>query len=90
MVGGDSMRNPLRKRYSRDLKRNLGRYLSIFIMLMVTIALMSGFLSVSDGVQVAFKENRRECKLEDGLFSSYTKISTETIHNVEKLRVSVY
>lgn len=90
MVGGDSMRNPLRKRYSRDLKRNLGRYLSIFLMLMVTIALMSGFLSVSDGVQVAFKENRRECKLEDGLFSSYTKISTETIHNVEKLGLSVY
>lgn len=84
------MRNPLRKRYSRDLKRNLGRYLSIFLMLMVTIALMSGFLSVSDGVQAAFRENRKVCKLEDGLFSSYNKISTDTIHNVEKLGVSVY
>ncbi|MDD3141527.1 MAG: ABC transporter permease, partial [Lachnospiraceae bacterium] len=83
------MRNPLRKRYSRDLKRNLGRYVSIFLMLMVTIALMSGFLSVSDGVQVAFRENRKECKLEDGLFSSYNKINADTIHNVEKLGVSV-
>ena len=84
------MRNPLRKRYSRDLKRNLGRYISIFLMLMVTIALMSGFLSVADGVQVAFRENRKVCKLEDGLFSSYNKISADTIHNVEKLGVSVY
>lgn len=90
MVGGDNMRNPLKKRYSRDLKRNLGRYLSIFLMLMVTTALMSGFLSVSDGVQVAFQENRKECKLEDGLFSSYNIISADTIHNAEKLGVSVY
>ncbi len=65
------MRNPLKKRYARDLKRNIGRYLSIFLMLMVTTALMSGFLTVSDGVLVAFNENRKECKLEDGLFSSY-------------------
>lgn len=84
------MRNPLRKRYFRDLKRNFGRYLSIFLMLLVTIALMSGFLSVSDGVQVAFRENREVCKLEDGLFSSYNEISADTIHNVEKLGVSVY
>lgn len=90
MVGGDSMRNPLRKRYSRDLKRNLGKYLSIFLMLMVTIALMSGFLSVSDGVQTAFRENRKECKLEDGLFSSYNEISADTLHSVEKLGVSIY
>jgi putative ABC transport system permease protein len=90
MVGGDCMRNPLRKRYSRDLKRNFGRYLSIFLMLMVTIALMSGFLSVSDGMQVAFQENRKVCKLEDGLFSSYNEISADTIHNVEKLGVSIY
>lgn len=90
MVGGDSMRNPLRKRYSRDLKKNLGRYLSIFLMLMATIALMSGFLSVSDGVQEAFRENREVCKLEDGLFSSYEEISADIILNIEKLGVSVY
>lgn len=84
------MRNPLRKRYSRDLKRNSGRYLSIFLMLMVTIAFMSGFLSVTDGVQVAFRENRKVCKLDDGLLSSYNKISAETIGNLEILGVSVY
>ena len=84
------MRNPLRKRYPRELKKNMGRYSAIFLMLMVTIALMSGFLSVSDGVQVAFRDNRIECKMEDGLFSSYDKISTDTIQKVEKLGVSVY
>lgn len=84
------MRNPLRKRYTRDLKSNLGRYLSICLMLMVTIALMSGFLSVSDGVQEAFQQNRKVSKLEDGSFSSYNQISAETIHDLEKLGVSVY
>ena len=84
------MRNPLRKRNFRDLKRNFGRYLSIFLMLMVTIALMSGFLSVADGVQAAFRENRKICKLEDGLFSSYNELSADTIHDVEKVGVAIY
>lgn len=84
------MKNPLRKRYPRELKRNLGRYVSIFLMLMMTIALMSGFLSVSDGVQEAFYENRKECRLEDGAFSSYGKLSEETILKVEQLGASVY
>lgn len=57
---------------------------------MVTIALMSGFLSVSDGVQLAFRENRKLCKLEDGLFTSSNEISADIIHNVEKLGVSIY
>lgn len=90
MVGGDMMKNPLRKRYLRDLKRNLGRYLSIFLMLTATIALMSGFFSVADGSQVALRENRKECKLEDGLFSVHSEIIVDAIESVEKLGVSVY
>jgi putative ABC transport system permease protein len=84
------MRNPLRKRYLRDLKSNMGRYLSIFLMLMVTIALMSGFLSVSYGVQKAFRDNRKNSRLEDGSFTSYNEISADTISKIEQLRVSVY
>jgi putative ABC transport system permease protein len=84
------MRNPLRKRYLRELKRNLGRYISIFLMLMATITLMSGFLSVTDGAEEALQENRIESKQEDGLFSSYSEINEGIITNIEKLGVSVY
>ena len=90
MAGGGDMKNPLRKRYARDLKKNMGRYLAIFIMLMVTIGFMSGFLAVSDGVQIAFQENREECKLEDGLFSSYQRISPEILKDIETLGIQVY
>lgn len=50
------MKNPLRKRLIRDLKSNSGRYTAISLMLTVTIAIISGFLAVSDGVLEAFKE----------------------------------
>lgn len=90
MVGGEHMKNPLRKRYVRDLKKNFGRYFAIFIMLMVTIGLMSSFLAVSDGAQIALQQNREECKLEDGLFSSYQKISPEILEEIETLGVQVY
>ena len=84
------MKNPLRKRYIRDLKANKGRYLAIFLMLTVTIALMSGFLAVSAGVQKSFQENRIESKLEDGSFSSKDEITPEAITESEKLGVSIY
>lgn len=90
MVGGESMHSPLSKRYLRDLKSNFGRCFSVFIMLTVTIAIMSGFLSVSSGMLKAFKEDRIVSKLEDGLFSSFNKLSEDTILEVEDLGVSVY
>ena len=82
MVGGESMHSPLSKRYLRDLKSNFGRCFSVFIMLTVTIAIMSGFLSVSSGMLKAFKEDRIVSKLEDGLFSSFNKLSEDTILEV--------
>lgn len=90
MVGGGRMRNPLRKRYPRDLRRNFGRYFSIFVMLTVTISIMSSFFAVSSGAQKSLEENRIICKVEDGLFSSYNEISSDTILDIEELGVSVY
>lgn len=89
-MGGEIMRNPLIKRYPRDLKSNFGRYLAVFLMLMVTIAIMSGFLCVSDGIQIALKDSWKESKVEDGMFSSYSIIDTKTLRSVEELGVSVY
>ncbi len=90
MVGGAMMSNPLRKRYPRDLKNNFGRYIAVFLMLMATIALMSGFLSVSDGVQEAFIKNREDCKLEDGLFTSMQEIPQEIIRKIELTGTQVF
>jgi putative ABC transport system permease protein len=84
------MKNPLRKRFKRDLISNSGRYFAIFVMMTVTIAIMSGFLAVSDGAQKVLNENRINCKLEDGSFTAATKISAAAQAETEKLGVSVY
>ena len=89
MRGVTVMKNPLRKRLVRDLKSNRGRYIAISVMLTVTIALISGFLIVSDGIQEAIKENGIECKIEDGLFTSDKEISDNSVTKVEKLGASV-
>ena len=59
------MKNPLRKRFKRDLISNRGRYLAIFAMLTVTIAIMSGFLAVADGAQTVLDQNRADAKIEE-------------------------
>ena len=43
------MASPLRKRFPRELKDNLGKYLGIFLLMSVTIALTSGFLRLFGG-----------------------------------------
>ena len=42
------MKNPLRKRLPRELKGELGKYLVVFILMVLTIGMVSGFL-VADG-----------------------------------------
>lgn len=51
MVRGKKMKNPLRKRLPRELKTEFGKYLVIFLLLVATIGLVSGFL-VADGSMI--------------------------------------
>ena len=49
MVGVFTMGTLLR-RFPRDLRNNLGKYLGIFLLLVVSIALVSGFLSAASSI----------------------------------------
>ncbi|WP_234121309.1 ABC transporter permease [Clostridium hydrogenum] len=84
------MRNPLNKRLIRDLKHNSGRYIAVAVIMIASIALLSGFLATADGIKEAFQSNRLDCKVEDGLFSSYFKVPKEVITKTEKLGVNIY
>ncbi|MBE6050203.1 MAG: ABC transporter permease [Clostridium sp.] len=84
------MKNPLNKRLLRDLKHNKGRYIAISIMLIVIISSLSGFLATADSVMKSFKNNRVECKVEDGLFKTNSKITQEIKEGLLSLGVQVY
>lgn len=71
------MRNPLIKRYPHEFKKNAGRYLCIFLLLVITIIIGSGFLSVMESVKYSLDENQRKNKVEDAYFETAFPIENQ-------------
>ena len=63
------MRNPMNRRLPRELKADFGKYLVIFLFLVMVVSVVSGFLIANAGIADAYKRNIRENKLEDGHIS---------------------
>lgn len=65
------MRNPLLHRLPRELKRDFGRYLVLFLFLVGTIALVSGWRVAGDSMSAAYEESFDTYHIEDGNFALY-------------------
>ena len=77
------MRNPLRKRLLRELRGEAGKYLVIFLLLTLTIGLISGF-DVADGSMIAsYQDSFRRYNIEDGHFRV-----TKALNRAQKKRIS--
>ncbi len=74
----------LDKRTIRNLKKNVGQYLSIFILLTATIAFGSAFLSVSSSIESTLKDNQKESNLESGNFTLNEKYYFSNDYNIEE------
>ncbi len=74
----------LDKRTIRNLKKNIGQYLSIFILLTVTIAFGSAFLSVTDSIETTLKDNQKTSNLEDGNFTLNEKYQFSNEFQIEE------
>ena len=62
------MKNPLRKRLPRELKTEFGKYLVIFLLLVATIGLVSGFLVADGSMIIAYNEGFEKYSVENGNF----------------------
>ena len=62
--------SPLTKRFPRELKNNLGKYLGIFLLMSVTIALTSGFLLAAHSISVIIDDIPGTYHVEDGRFTT--------------------
>ena len=60
------MKNPLHKRYIRELKDDLGKYLVIFILLVVSIGFVSGFEVADGSLLKAYHASFEKYNVEDG------------------------
>ena len=61
-------RNVLKKRFFRELKREFGKYLVIFLFLVGSIGFVSGFLVASNSMLAAYDESFTKYRVEDGNF----------------------
>ena len=64
------MASPLIKRFPRELRNNLGKYLGIFLLMSVSIALTSGFLLTANSISVIIEEMPAKYNIEDGRFTT--------------------
>ena len=77
MVRGKKMKNPLRKRLPRELKTEFGKYLVIFLLLVATIGLVSGFLVADGSMIIAYNEGFEKYNVEKIGFPERWMLKTE-------------
>ena len=73
------MASPLRKRFPRELKNNLGKYLGIFLLMSVTIALTSGFLLAAHSIGVIIDDMPEQYSIEDARFTTAFEATDEQL-----------
>ena len=82
--------NPLLKRVPRELRKDLGKYIALFLFMSMMIGLVSGFL-VADGSMIrAYKDSFTKFNIEDGHFNCDLKLTKTAIRNIEDEDVRLY
>ncbi|WP_044914477.1 ABC transporter permease [Butyrivibrio sp. WCE2006] len=84
------MKNPLNKRLYRELTGDIGKYIVIFILLVLSIGFVSGFIVADESMIKAYNESFDKYSVENGHFMTEEKLSESDIIHITKKKVSVY
>ncbi len=84
------MKNPLNKRLPRELKQDIGKFISLFLFLTLTIGFTSGFLVAGGSMKTAYEDSFEKYNIEDGHFTLSSKADDNLIESLEKEDISVY
>lgn len=84
------MKNPLWKRLPRELKSDLGKYIALFLFLIITIGFVSGFLVADISMKTAYDNSFEDYSIENGHFTLNDKAEANVIEAIEKEDVKVY
>lgn len=80
----NKMKNPLNKRFPRDLKSDFGKYIAIFLFLTFFIGGVSGFLVADNSVIATYNEGIEKYNVEDGHLSFNIKPSDKLLNEIEE------
>lgn len=84
------MKNPLKKRLLRELKGDFGKYLVIFILLVLSIGFVSGFLVAGESMIKAYNDSFDKYNIEDGNFRTEERLTDPLKEWIEKKEVTIY
>ena len=84
------MKSPLRKRLSRELKSEIGKYLVVFILMVASIGFVSGFLVADNSMLIAYNEGFEKYNIEDGNFRTAEQVHKTQREEIEALGVKLY
>ncbi len=84
------MKNPLRKRYLRELKRDIGKYMVIFLFMSLTIGFISGFLVADDSMKTAYDNSFEKYNIEDGNFELMYEKTDGMFDEIEDKYADIY
>lgn len=84
------MKNPLRKRLPRELRSEAGKYFVIFLLMLLSIGFVSGFLVADSSMIIAYQESFTKYNVEDGDFRLSSKINRAQKKAVEAAGVTLY
>ncbi len=84
------MRNPLIKRLPRELKNEFARYLVIFLFIVGTIGLVSGWNVAGNSMSAAYDESFEKYSIEDGNFELYAPAQDALIADLESDDLQIY
>ena len=84
------VKNPLGKRVFRELRSEAGKYIVIFLLLAMTIALVSGFLVADGSMLIAYNESFEKYNVEYGNFRVEKKLNKAQKKYISKVGISLY
>ncbi len=84
------MKNPLNKRLHRELKSEFGKYLVIFILLLICIGFVSGFLVADGSMITAYNNSFEKYNIENGHFRTTDKMNSAQIKSAEENGITLY
>lgn len=84
------VKNPLGKRVFRELRSEAGKYIVIFLLLAMTIALVSGFLVADGSMLMAYNESFEKYNVEYGNFRVEKKLNKAQEKHISQVGISLY
>lgn len=84
------MKGSLNKRLKRDLRHNFGKYLGLFLLMALTVTMVSGFLVAIQSILDINQDTMKSNKVEDGQFVVNYELTDEAVKAVNELELDVY